>query len=736
MSNVIVEGFGTYGIGDGTLGNSLEAVAQAMLSGIWAERVNAGSGFWGIGHLPWDPTNPDLYLYTDIASFSSGTRGWRRVLPAALNVSRWSFLYAVSQLPSAASGLALDIRNAANNTICALQVQTTGAIALLNYGGAVLAVTAGPVVTAENAQHWEAELNVSAQTFKLYVNGLLVMNASGLVFTQPGSAAQFAFLFPSGDVSVGTQYGGSLIVRDNNGSFNNTFPIGERKVATLFVNSDDVAHQGWSNHPIHRFGVGVLDTTIKDINLTQQLCGVTTGSTFLLIGSGDFTIEGQYRFQSLPINANKAVLFGRWDEVNNKRSYQLYLGGPNLDHGLLTFRTSTDGLNGTVVNKLQWIWTPDPGRWYEIALVRAAGELLLFIDGVQQGLPIADTDIYFAGDELFGLGVQCQATAPLANTNFIGWMDEFRVSIGLGRYTSNYAPHTAAFPRNSGDPNWGTVAWLSSWDNGVVADDGPHGIALTALNGTAAITPNDGAFDFQSIDQNQYPFDDNFIEAALIAATDLLTFTANPANGNTVTLGTKAAATPAVYTFKTVLASAFDVLIGANIAATAANLISAINLTAGIGTTYGTGTTANLDAGAVLEPSNQVLASALTPGTVGNSIAASATGGNCTWASATLLGGLDIPPYSQFGLGRMPSNTSIVDSLTLGSRQWKTDAGVASSRISLIGAAGGVLNGQTQNNSTTPTVVFDTFEVDPDAPTAPLSPTAVLLSKVRVNRLT
>lgn len=740
MSNIIVEGFGTYGMGDaGTFGTNAR-VTQAMLSGIWAQQVNPGSGDWGLVNLPWDPDNRDVYLFTTIASFSSGTSGWRRVLPVPLTVSRWSFFYAVSQLPSIASGLALVVKNMANDIIIGIRVETTGAISVVDQSAIILAVTAGPVVVAQTAQHWEIEIDTGARSVKIYVQGKLVLNASGLAFSHTGDpVAQFEFIFPSAGVSVGNQYGGHLIVRDDTGDFNNSFPIGERKVATLFANADDVAHQGWANHPLHRFGNGILDLAFKDVNLTQLVNGVSTSdTTHTDVGSADFTIEGQFRFQSLPAGANRMTIWGKWDEVNNKRSYEFYLGGPDLDHGLLTFRTSTDGMNGTVVNKLQWVWQPDPGTWYEIAFVRASGELLLFIDGVQQGLPIADTDVYFVSDELFGLGVDMSGGNPVVNTNFVGWMDEFRFS-KYARYVANYAPHTDAFPRNGADPQWGSVVWLSSWDNGVVADDGPLGISLTAWNGTFALTPNDGAFNYQSINQNQYPFDDNFIEAALVAASALLTYTAVPVANGDVTVGTSAPATPAVYTFRTFvnMVSPFDVLQGATIADSLANLVAAINLTGGAGTIYGVGTTANLDVSAQMEPSGQMLATALIPGTVGNSIATACDDTNGDWSPALFLaGGIDIPPYSQFSWSRLPSDTSIVDSITIGSRQAKTDTGICSTQVSFIGAAAGVETGQIQPNSVTPTVVFDTFETDPDAPTAPLSPTAILLSKVRINRLT
>jgi hypothetical protein len=356
----------------------------------------------------------------------------------------------------------------------------------------------------------------------------------------------------------------------------------------------------------------------------------------------------------------------------------------------------------------------------------------LFIDGVLQGVPVADGDTYFAGAARTCLGAETNANAVLANTLFDGWMDEFRFTAALSRYSANFTPPTEGFPRGVDDPEWGAVVWLSSFDNAVVADDGPLALALVALGSAAAITPNDGAFAYQTMNKI-VPNDDTFLEAALISATSLFTMSALPANTETTTVGVNSGASPAVYTFKTVLADAYDVLIGADVAATAANLVAAINAADGEGTTYGTGTAANASVSAVQLPSNQVEVTALTPGTIGNSIATSATTADGSWTSTVLAGGQDIPAYSQFGFSRMPGNTTIVDSITLVGRQWKTDTGLGTTELSFVGAEGGVATGAENALGTVPNLTFDTIEEDPDT-SAGLTPTSILLGKVRVDR--
>lgn len=730
--NIITDAFGTYGISDGTQ-ESLAIINAALLSGVYAAVSDMGNGIItdavGIKPLPWDAAGPRYYHCVYALASGFPWTGLRRALPATLADCRMSFYYAVDMLPGLVtpSGQTIvEFRNLTNQIMAALRIETTGALSLLDDTGSILAASAGPVVVAESAVHFELKWT-QAGVFQLYVQDALVINAAGLTWTNSAVLAQYVLLRPTNGGGVGSQYISHMIVRDGTGSYNNTFPIGDRRVATLLVNSDDVAHQGWQAQPLHKFGVGILDLT------PAHSFVAAVASTATNIGSNDFTIEGQFRLAALPLAANKAVIFGKWDEPANKRSYQLYLGGPTLENGLLVFRTSTDGTNGTVVEKLTWAWVPEVGQYYHIALCRDAGDLLLFIDGVQQGLPIPDSDTYFAATAtLPALGAQTDGSLGVADTYWNGWQDEFRFTLGISRYSANFAPPVAAFPRGVSDPNWGSVVWLSSWDNAVIADDGPLALALASHSGAVAITPNDGAFNYQTLNKSA-PLDATFIEASLIAATGLLTMTAIPSAGETVTVGTKAAATPAVYTFRAAATSAFDVKIGASIAASMGNLIAAIIAGAGAGTLYGAGTTINLDVGAAIEPSNQMIVTALTPGTVGNAIPSTETLANGSWGAATLSGGQDIPGYSQFGLSHLPSGATVVDSITFTNRMWKTDAGPGTVQVSMVGGSGGVGSGVAHLVATTPTVYFDTIEQDPDTAGA-LSPTAILNAKVRINR--
>jgi hypothetical protein len=121
---------------------------------------------------------------------------------------------------------------------------------------------------------------------------------------------------------------------------------------------------------------------------------------------------------------------------------------------------------------------------------------------------------------------------------------------------------------------------------------------------------------------------------ANVAASQVLTSSANYADGETVTIGTR------VYTFEgTLTAGDGHVHIGATEADTIANLHHAINNSGGTpGTDY------NVDAAdplvtAVDNASHTVTVTAIVTGYVGNSIATTETSATASWGAATLTGG-------------------------------------------------------------------------------------------------
>lgn len=166
----------------------------------------------------------------------------------------------------------------------------------------------------------------------------------------------------------------------------------------------------------------------------------------------------------------------------------------------------------------------------------------------------------------------------------------------------------------------------------------------TALNVvlTDAYVANDGTL--QDSMPVFYPGTDTYEDAAgvlrdtaafgpiAVAATGALSFNGNAIDGETVTIGTT------VYRYVSVLALAYDVLIGGTASQTIMNHIAAVNDSGTEGVNYGTGTAAHPDVTASSSP-GQMIVTAMVAGIGGNSIATTSTSLTATWGAATLQGG-------------------------------------------------------------------------------------------------
>jgi hypothetical protein len=138
-----------------------------------------------------------------------------------------------------------------------------------------------------------------------------------------------------------------------------------------------------------------------------------------------------------------------------------------------------------------------------------------------------------------------------------------------------------------------------------------------------------------------------------VSAIGTLTATADFANGETVTIGTK------TYTFQTVLTNVDgNVLIGGSASASLDNLIAAIVLGAGSGTLYAAATTLHPTVRAEAGAGDTMLAIAKAGGTGGNAIATTDVATNASWGGATLAGGLDNTVLILDTAAKLPANTT------------------------------------------------------------------------------
>ena len=85
---------------------------------------------------------------------------------------------------------------------------------------------------------------------------------------------------------------------------------------------------------------------------------------------------------------------------------------------------------------------PSLNTWYFVALSKNSGVTKLYVNGTQVGSQFNDGVSYTANLQLT-LGSSADGPAPLT-----GYMQQVRITKGVGRYPNNFTAPSAPFPTN------------------------------------------------------------------------------------------------------------------------------------------------------------------------------------------------------------------------------------------------------------------------------------------------
>lgn len=704
MSQLWMDGFDHYG-GDVT----------KLIEGPWA----AVDNFISLGA-------PSVGARTGDTSLALGGPGSfaRRVLGAAVAEVFMGFGLFLDVLPSGSTfHVPMQFRTVDNVAIATITVRTDGALEFRSgsNAGTVLGSTTGPVIVAGAWQHIECRVvrDAAAGIFELRVDEVVVMTLAGLALgaVDIGQIAIFAHA-----TNTKNWWVDDLIARDNAGTTNNTF-MGDLRVATLQPIANG-ANQGWTPRTKTKLGVGVMN--FQDADRDEAV--TYADSALFEIGASDFCIEAFVRFDTLLTTTETATFFSKYRQSSDERSFRLFLNGPDAGANLV-FATSSDGTAGDVAEVHAFPFVPEVNRWYHIAVSRSGTDSRLFLDGQQIGTTKTDNRTYDDNTaRVYINGLQDTDVTALSNRSMSGWMDGVRFTVGSARYTANFAPPSAVLPSDiGGDALYDDVELLLNFDSGpTVLDESSNAFVAVLENGPFVEFPND-ATAFQSVD-GLTPDDEDFVEAALVAATGTFDMPANPLDTETVTIGATS------YTFQTVLVDAADnVLIGATAEDSLDNLLAAVNTEAGAGVLYGTGTVQNVSVFLTDLPDEQVEATARTPGAAGNTVVTTTTVTGATWDAATLLSGADIPSSSEFTVSSLPPEVTGIRAVAIIGRNFKTDSGSSELQMSFVEAGGSSDAGVARPVTLNPTYYEDTFERDPSTLGA-LTPSTLVNSRIRLNR--
>jgi hypothetical protein len=198
---------------------------------------------------------------------------------------------------------------------------------------------------------------------------------------------------------------------------------------------------------------GIPDLAMQ--NDLQTVGSAQVSTSVKKYGTGSLSFDGSTSYLNQP--ANPVYNFGSGNFTIESWVYiTSYSGGPfifdsesNSSYGV-GIQISTSGkavfwysTNGTTFPNITGGTTLSTGTWYHIAVVRNGSALNLYINGVSDASTTISGSISYTGYNIIG----ARSNLPTSVTNYFnGYLDDFRITVGLARYTANFTPPTSALP--------------------------------------------------------------------------------------------------------------------------------------------------------------------------------------------------------------------------------------------------------------------------------------------------
>lgn len=162
---------------------------------------------------------------------------------------------------------------------------------------------------------------------------------------------------------------------------------------------------------------------------TSDELTVNNGSVLDLSG-GDFTIEAWIRLNS----TGRHAILTKYATAANGYLFDLDASTRlRLIIGTGSFQTCQGASSLTT------------GTWYHVAATLSGTSMRVFLDGVVDGTATLSGTPVNTGSHYPRIG---RDPNDSPGRDFDGWIDDFRVTGSVARYTANFTPPTAAFPNS------------------------------------------------------------------------------------------------------------------------------------------------------------------------------------------------------------------------------------------------------------------------------------------------
>ena len=338
-----------------------------------------------------------------------------------------------------AAGAAIDVAKISGlGTAAALTAGTAANNVVQLDGSGRLPAVSGANLTGVSTDTSAMENNIAILAFKTQsANNLAKFNLVDQVIDEYKDDAGLATKTNTAvsGITATTGYVASVNVTDGDDSY-----------TKMLLHMEDTALA--STGAGHNSGVAVNPTTLGASSRSSTYSkfgsysmGTTGGSGIKFAylsawndwGSQDITIDFWYRFATFPTSPGGALFCGDVDsQYIGIRHHHPTINSPQAYNSGAQWGSAETGSKN---NYLQ-------NTWYHIAVVHNSGVIKCYIDGVE------DLSVNTSGSCVTGSGFNIMGDWGGAGTKYplAGcYMDEFRLSVGIARWTSNFTPYTEAY---------------------------------------------------------------------------------------------------------------------------------------------------------------------------------------------------------------------------------------------------------------------------------------------------
>jgi hypothetical protein len=439
---------------------------RAPITAVGLPRVEAFS--------PFAPANSYLSTLNGGASYFDGAGDYLTVNPSSLtSIGASSATVEFWMYPTLVDGVRRVITSTVGgftaNTFCIRY--NSGAFHAGATGGNFITST---VVPSVNQWHHVAWVGTNGLTQALYINGNLT--GTSTTYSMSESIQWIGGYYNIGPTEYFQGHITDVRVMKGTALFTGNFTPPSAPLGRTQASSTNVAVSSGSTTSllVNSTNFGIFDATGK--NNIETIGTVATQSTVfkyggaalnftgagflsmpstpaLSLASGAFTIEAWVNISSLPANNVVYTLASNYSGTTPSARYWWFgistgtapAGFTTAASGTLTFATALYGTNtGSISAAPTWTYNV----WNHIAVSRdASNNWRIFFNGVSLTTTTAGTfntsadyTVTTSASPTTAIGVQPQVPA---NTYFVGYVDELRITRGVARFTANFTPATS-----------------------------------------------------------------------------------------------------------------------------------------------------------------------------------------------------------------------------------------------------------------------------------------------------